>query len=287
MPANTISKYLSLVKFSHTVFALPFAAIGFTLGVIKVNFTVDWTMAIKVLLCMVFARTAAMSFNRWTDQYIDALNPRTAIREIPTGKISSRSALIFTIISCLLFIITSWLINPLCFYLSFVAISIVLGYSYTKRFTALCHFILGLGLSLAPIGAYLAVTAQFDILPIWFSLAVLCWVTGFDIIYALQDERFDKQHHLHSLPAYFGGRKSLQISRNLHMASSMFILMAGLYGGFGWLYFTGWVFFSLLLIYQHTLVKADDLSKVNIAFFTTNGIASIIFAVFAISDRLI
>lgn len=236
---------------------------------------------------MIFARSAAMAFNRWADQHFDAMNPRTAQREIPNGVISPKAALFFTVISCLLFIITTWFINPLCFYLSFVALSVVLGYSYTKRFTALCHFILGTGLALAPIGAYLAVTAQFDLLPILFSISVLCWVTGFDIIYAMQDEHFDKNQKLYSLPVYLGGKKSLIISRCLHCASSLFILLAGIEGGFGLIYFTGWVFFSLLLIYQHTLVKANDLSKVNIAFFTTNGIASVVFACFSIADLLL
>ncbi len=284
MQTKSIGNYLSLVKFSHTVFALPFAAIGFTLGIIKVNFTVDWTMAVKVLLCMVFARTAAMAFNRWADQKYDVLNPRTAIREVPAGIISSKSALIFTFISCMLFIATTWFINSLCFYLSFVALAVVLGYSYTKRFTALCHLILGLGLSLAPIGAYLAVTAQFDMLPIWFSLSVLCWVTGFDIIYALQDESFDRQEKLNSIPAYFGGKKALLISRFMHISSSIFLLLAGIYGEFG--LFTGYVFFSILLIYQHSIVRTGDLTKVNMAFFTTNGIASVLFACFAIYDFL-
>ena len=287
MRATTINNYLSLVKFSHTVFALPFAAIGFTLGIIKVNYTIDWTMAVKVLLCMVFARSAAMAFNRWADQKYDGLNPRTSVREVPSGIISSKSALVFAVISCLLFIITTWFINLLCFYLSFVALAVILGYSYTKRFTALCHLVLGLGLSLAPLGAYLAVTAEFNLLPIWFSLAVICWVTGFDIIYALQDEGFDREQQLYSVPAYFGGKKALFLSRNLHVASSLFILIAGLYGGFGLVYFTGWVFFSLLLIYQHSLVKMGDLSRVNLAFFTTNGIASVIFACFAIFDFLV
>ncbi len=286
MQTKSIGNYLSLVKFSHTVFALPFAAIGFTLGIIKVNFTVDWTMAVKVLLCMVFARTAAMAFNRWADQKYDVLNPRTAIREVPAGIISSKSALIFTFISCMLFIATTWFINSLCFYLSFVALAVVLGYSYTKRFTALCHLILGLGLSLAPIGAYLAVTAQFDMLPIWFSLSVLCWVTGFDIIYALQDESFDRQEKLNSIPAYFGGKKALLISRFMHISSSIFLLLAGIYGEFGLFYFTGYVFFSILLIYQHSIVRTGDLTKVNMAFFTTNGIASVLFACFAIYDFL-
>jgi 4-hydroxybenzoate polyprenyltransferase len=287
MPAPAIKNYLSLVKFSHTVFALPFAAIGFTLGIIHTNFTVDYQMAVKVLMCMIFARTAAMAFNRWADATIDAKNPRTAVREVPSGVISAKSALIFTILNCLLFITTTWFINPLCFYLSFVALAVILSYSYTKRFTPLCHLILGVGLSLAPIGSYLAVTGEFNMLPLWFSFAVLCWVSGFDIIYSLQDEPFDKANNLHSIPVLFGGKKALSISTNLHLAAAVFLLAAGLEGDFGWIYFTGWLLFSLLLIYQHKLVKPDDLSRVNIAFFTTNGIASLLFAIFTITDLLV
>ena len=233
---------------------------------------------------MIFARTSAMAFNRWADREIDAQNPRTIIREIPAGIISADSALWFTIINCACFITTTWFINPICFYLSFIALAVVLGYSYAKRFTALCHLILGLGLSLAPIGAWLAVTGKFSLLPLLFSGAVLCWVSGFDIIYALQDEKFDKDHQLHSIPAYFGGKNALNISRNLHLASSVFILSAGFAGQFGVIYFIGWMFFTGLLIYQQRLVKPEDLSKVNLAFFTTNGIASILFAVFTLAD---
>ena len=286
MKVSSISNYLSLIKFSHTVFALPFAAIGFTLGLLKVNFAIDWTMAVKVFFCMVFARSAAMAFNRWADQKYDILNPRTASRELPSGIISAKEAIAFTYICSFLFIATTWFINPLCFYLSFVALAVVLGYSYTKRFTVFCHLILGIGLSLAPLGAYLAVTSQFDWLPILFSLAVLCWVTGFDIIYALQDELFDKANKLFSIPASTGAKKSMFIARNMHIASSLFILSAGLNGGFGKIYYAGWVFFSMLLVYQHSLIRSDDLSKVNLAFFTTNGIASIVFACFAIIDFL-
>jgi 4-hydroxybenzoate polyprenyltransferase len=287
MNAPAVKNYLSLVKFTHTIFALPFAAIGFTLGLIKHDFQVPYSTGIKVLLCMIFARTAAMAFNRWADAKFDALNPRTAVREVPAGVISANAAITFTIINCLLFIITTWFINPLCFYLSFVALAVVLGYSYTKRFTALCHLILGVGLSLAPIGAYLAVTGKFDLLPLYISFAVLCWVSGFDIIYALQDEQFDKDNQLYSVPSVFGSCKALSISTILHVASSLFLLAAGLRGNFGWIYFTGWILFSSLLIYQHRLVKPNDLSKVNIAFFTTNGIASLLFAVFTIADLLI
>lgn len=151
-----MKQYLSLVKFSHTIFALPFALLGFFLATLEVAQGVSWRLFLLVLLCMVFARSAAMAFNRYLDRDIDGVNPRTAQREIPAGIISPRAALIFVLINCLLFIITTWFINPLCFYLSPVALAVVLGYSYTKRFTFLCHFILGLGLSLAPIGAYLA-----------------------------------------------------------------------------------------------------------------------------------
>ncbi len=286
MNSSIVGRYLSLVKFSHTIFALPFAAIGFVLGLQKINFHLDPFLALKVLLCMVFARSAAMSFNRWADQHIDKLNPRTSVREIPSGVISSNSALTFTIINCILFIVTTWFINPLCFYLSFVALSVVLGYSYTKRFTALCHLVLGLGLSLAPIGSYLAVTGRFDWLPLFFSFAIVCWVSGFDIIYALQDEQFDRSNHLQSIPGAFGSKKAIAIARNLHISASVFLLSAGLFANLSFIYFIGWGVFTSLLIYQHTLVKANDFSRINLAFFTTNGIASIVFAVFVISDLL-
>jgi len=282
-----IQHYLSLVKFSHTIFALPFAFIGFALAIREYHIELEWSLAIKVLLCMVFARSAAMAFNRWTDQQIDAKNERTKIREIPAGIISSKEALIFTLFNCVAFIVTTWFINPLCFYLSFVALAIVLGYSYTKRFTAFCHLVLGMGLSLAPIGAWIAVSGQFDFLPLLFSFAVLCWVSGFDIIYALQDEQFDKAQQLHSIPGYFGAQKALSISRQLHLASSLFILAAGFEGKFGLVYFIGWLVFSILLIYQQKLVKANDLSKVNLAFFTTNGVASILFSLFVFLDLII
>ncbi len=236
---------------------------------------------------MVFARSSAMAFNRWTDREIDALNARTKIREIPAGIIKANDALIFTIINSIAFVITTWFINPLCFYLSFLALAIVLGYSLTKRFTALCHFVLGLGLSLAPLGAWIAVSGKFDFLPLLFSFAVLTWVSGFDIIYALQDEQFDKEHNLHSIPQYFGGKKALSLSRTLHISSSLFILSAGINGDFGSIYFVGWAFFSFLLMYQHRLVKHDDLSKVNLAFFTTNGMASLVFSIFVVSDVIL
>lgn len=234
---------------------------------------------------MVFARSAAMAFNRYVDRDIDAENERTAkVREIPSGMVSPRAALIFVIINCLLFILTTYFINPLCFYLSPVALLVVLGYSYTKRFTALCHLILGIGLSLAPIGAYLSVTAEFAWLPIYYSLAVLFWVAGFDMIYALQDEEFDRNMSLHSIPALLGAKNSLRLSIFFHLLSSGFMIWAAYRAEANWLYWSGTAIFIGLLAYQHTLVKADDLSKVNLAFFTTNGIASLIFSIFVIGS---
>lgn len=279
-------QYLSLVKFSHTLFALPFAAIGFTLAMHQSGAGFTWSLFAKITLCMVFARTAAMAFNRWADREIDAQNPRTRSREIPSGVIPEKSALFFSLINCAAFIATTWYINPLCFGLSFVALTVVLGYSYTKRFTALCHLVLGLGLALAPVGAWIAVTGKFDLLPIYISASVFCWVSGFDIIYALQDEQFDREHKLYSIPSLVGGEKALRISRNLHTASALFLLAAGFKGDFHWLYFSGWLIFALLLVYQHTLVNVRDLSRVNLAFFTTNGIASVVFATLVICDRL-
>ncbi len=309
---SKIKNYLSLVKFSHTIFAMPFALIGFFLGVFAIlyqkpaiqigelpfeflNSNDDFTFIRNyfltrlffVILCMVFARSAAMAFNRWLDKSFDAKNPRTAIREIPAGIIKANNALLFVIANCLLFIVCCFFINKICFYLSPVALFVVLFYSYTKRFTALCHLVLGLGLSLAPIGAYLAVTGQFALLPILFSLTVLFWVSGFDIIYALQDEEFDKNNKLHSIPAALGKSKALMVSNGLHVLSAACVIAAGVYGHFDYYYWIGVAVFTGLLIYQHILVKPNDLSKVNMAFFTTNGIASVVFAIFVILDLFI
>ncbi|CAN5472163.1 UbiA-like polyprenyltransferase [soil metagenome] len=283
---SSIKNYFSLVKFSHTIFALPFAVIGFFLGVRHTGFSPDWTLFIKVILCMVFARTAAMAFNRYADRKVDAKNDRTKSREIPSGTITSTSAVVLIVASILLFIATTYSINMLCFYLSPVALIIVLGYSLTKRFTALCHFILGLGLSLAPIGAFLAVTGEFNRLPLFFSACVLCWVSGFDIIYALQDEEFDKKEKLFSIPAAFGKKNALRISNAAHFVSAVLVVIAGVSASFGLWYWVGTGIFIALLIYQHSLVKPNDLSKVNLAFFTTNGIASVVFAIFVLVELL-
>lgn len=304
----SIKNYLSLVKFSHTIFAMPFALIGFFLGlsysqeVYNGNFTfyqfqkkvegnsdpeilVGYGIRfLLVIVCMITARSAAMAFNRYLDSHFDAKNPRTAIREIPAGIISRESALRFVIINCLVFIAATFFINKICFFLSPVALFVILFYSYTKRFTALCHLVLGVGLSLAPIGAFLAVTGEFAWLPILFSFTVLFWVSGFDIIYALQDEDFDRAQKLHSIPAALGKARALRVSELLHLLSAACVIGAGIYGGFGYWYWIGIVLFTGMLIYQHSIVKPTDLSRVNIAFMTANGIASVLFAVFVLLD---
>jgi len=282
-----IKHYFSLVKFVHTIFAMPFALIGFFYGLKIVDYDLNrpwWLLFILVILCMVFARSAAMAFNRWLDAEYDAKNPRTKIREIPGGIISKRNAMIFVICNCLAFIITTYFINVLCFVLAPVALFVILFYSYTKRFTVMCHLVLGLGLSLAPIGAYIAVTGKFAIVPILFSLSVLFWVSGFDIIYALQDEEFDKENNLYSIPSFIGTNKALHVSELLHFLSALSVIAAGMIGNFSAIYWSGVIVFAFFLFYQHTLVKPKDLSKVNKAFFSSNGIASVVFCVLVLLD---
>ena len=301
----SVKNYLSLIKFSHTIFAMPFALIGFFIAVNsfvslpgvqiglpypgeKIVFYSGWKDLLRVfvlvIICMVTARSAAMAFNRYLDRHFDSRNPRTSIREIPAGIIGANNALRFTIVNCIIFIVSTWFINLLCFALSPVALFVILFYSYTKRFTPFCHLVLGLGLSLAPIGAYLAVTGQFALLPILFSFTVLFWVSGFDIIFALQDEAFDRSQNLYSIPVALGTAKALNMSKLLHILSAACVIAAGFLGSFGWLYWIGVAGFISMLIYQHSIVKPNDLSRVNIAFMTANGIASVVFAVFVIAD---
>jgi 4-hydroxybenzoate polyprenyltransferase len=284
---STVNKYLSLVKFSHTIFAMPFAMTGFFMATAKAQQPFHWQQFVLVVLCMVFARSAAMAFNRWLDADIDKRNPRTAKREIPAGIIAPGNALFFVIANAVLFMLCCWFINRLCFFLSPVALLVVLGYSYTKRFTALCHLVLGLGLSLAPIGAFLSVTGYFALLPVLVSVLVLCWVSGFDIIYALQDEEFDRSLSLNSIPAWLGKPAALRFSEVLHIIAGILVLGIGVQGHFHWLYWIGAGVFIVMLVSQHLLVKPHDLSRVNLAFMTTNGIASVVYAVFAISDMLV
>jgi 4-hydroxybenzoate polyprenyltransferase len=289
---NPIKNYLSLVKFSHTIFAMPFALIGFVLG-LRYNwinhqaFEQVWLKFFLVIVCMVTARSTAMAFNRYLDRHFDKLNPRTAIREIPAGIIKAEKALVFIGINMAIFIVATYFINTICFYLSPVALFVILFYSYTKRFTYLCHLVLGIGLSLAPIGAYLAVTGSFAVLPLLFSFAVIFWVSGFDVIYALQDIDFDQSQSLYSIPSYWGLEKALNIARVLHVFSALFVIIAFYIGGFHIVYLLGLAVFIGMLLYQHSIVKPNDLSKVNIAFMTANGIASVVFGVIVIASIFI
>jgi 4-hydroxybenzoate polyprenyltransferase len=279
-----LHNYLSLIKFSHTIFALPFAIIGFSLAVQSGKAAFSLEKFILVILCMVFARSAAMAFNRYIDRSYDAQNPRTAVREIPAGAISPNAALALVILCSIAFVLCTWFINALCFYLSPVALLVILGYSYTKRFTPLCHLVLGAGLALAPVGAYIALTEEFDLIPVLLGLVVFLWVSGFDIIYALQDDVFDKSRNLKSIPVYLGRQRALRLSEIFHFIAACLIIAGYFSGLFGWLYIVGALGFIGLLIYQHTLVKPDDLSKVTLAFGTTNGIASVVFCTCVCAD---
>ena len=277
-----IRDYFSLVKFSHTLFAMPFALLGYFTAAKGDNYGFSgWTL-ILVVLCMVFARNAAMGFNRYADKKIDFINPRTANREIPSGIISPRSVLLFVIINSLLFIAAAAMINRLTLFLSPVALAVILGYSLTKRFTSLSHLFLGLSLSLSPIGAYIAVSGKFALVPVIYGLVVITWVSGFDIIYSLQDALFDKQNKLYSIPASVGEKKALTISILLHLLSVIFVTVAGMLTGSGLIYYLGVVLFTAILIVEHIIVRPGRTDKINLAFATFNSMAGIIFSSLAI-----
>jgi 4-hydroxybenzoate polyprenyltransferase len=283
--------YLSLVKFAHTLFALPFAILAFVLGTQVSDRSGYAGLFVLVILCMVFARSAAMAFNRYIDREIDAINQRTRIREIPAGVITPANALRFTGLMALAFVVTTWFINPLCFALSPVALLVILGYSFTKRFTWLCHLVLGLGLGLAPVGAYLAVTGRFDVLPVLYGIMVMCWVGGFDILYALQDETFDREQGLHSMPGRFGKTGAIRISRSLHVACAMLLVVIGIMQSrqldtLDWLHWVGTAAFMGLLVRQHWLVAKHDLGRINQAFFESNGMASLFYGAAVVMDLL-
>lgn len=281
---ETIKHYASLVKFSHTVFAMPFALIGYFYAVARMDFPFEWLLLVQILLCMVFARNAAMAFNRWADRRIDALNPRTRNREIPQGIISPSRAAWFIAINSVLFIATAATINHLTFYLSPLALAVILGYTLTKRFTAFCHIFIGLALSIAPTGAYIAVTGEISIIPLLLSALVLTWVSGFDIIYSLQDAEFDRQNGVNSIPSRIGIKGALVVSSLLHVITLCTTAILGMFYGGGTMYWIGAAIFSGLLIYQHLIVSPNNLTRVNMAFGTVNGIASIAYAVCVIAD---
>ncbi len=281
-------RHVNLVKLPHTVFALPFAIVGVILASRTAPLSVE--QVAWVVLAFTSARFAAMGFNRIVDREIDARNPRTRTREIPAGVMSVREAAIAVTVASLLFIIAAWRLNPLCLVLAPVALAWVFFYSYTKRFTRWSHLVLGFGLAIAPVGGYLAVTGAWSS-PWWMlmalALAVAGWVGGFDILYSLQDESFDKENDLHSVPVAFGASRAIMVARLLHLITAAGLALAGIAVGAGTLYFAGVAVAASLLFYEHTLVRADDISRMNAAFFTMNGIISITFSLFVLADRVI
>ena len=282
-----IGDYMGLVKFSHTIFAMPFALMAFVFALKTTEAQFSWILLLQVVGCMVFARNVAMGFNRWADHKIDGENPRTATREIPAGKISPKSAMTFVVINALLFIAVSSSINLLTAVLSPVALIVVMFYSYCKRFTSLAHIVLGLSLGIAPSAAYIAVTGTLTFAPCLITLLVLTWCGGFDIIYALQDLDFDRQRGLHSIPVRFGVRGALYISIALHAASIATLILFALSCPQGWLLWTGVALFSLCIIVEHILVTPTKQRSIGIAFGTLNGIASLTLATFTILQLII
>ena len=279
-----IATFGRMIKFSHSIFALPFALAGATLATL--DHTVTWIQVAWIVVAMVAARSAAMGFNRLVDRKVDALNPRTQNRELPRGEVLPRTVALFILFWSLAFIFSAYQLNPLCFRLSPVVLLVVLSYSYLKRFTWAAHFVLGLSLGMAPMGAWIAVAGTFDIAPLWLTLAVLTWVAGFDVIYACQDYEFDMHHGLFSIPQRLGIEHALTVARILHGVTIFALLAVKWTFGLHTVYLIGVVVVAVILVYEHCLVRADDLSKVNVAFITTNGIISIIYFVCTIGDLL-
>ena len=276
---STIGHYIGLVKFAHTIFAMPFALIAFTYALTVTEAHFSWWLLLQVVLCMVFARNVAMGFNRWADWRIDKENPRTSEREIPAGKITPRGAMIFIVVNALLFIATASSINLLTAVLSPVALAVIISYSYCKRFTSLAHLVLGLSLGIAPAGAYIAVTGQLDFAPCLLSLLVMTWCGGFDIIYALQDRDFDRAKGLHSIPAKFSIATSLYISIALHAVSIISLIGFALCCPQNWLIWLGVALFCACIVLEHILVTPTRQRSIGIAFGTLNGIASTALAI--------
>lgn len=276
--------YLKLIRFSHSIFALPFAL---TAALIAANGLPTLRQIFWIVVAMVGARSGAMGLNRIIDRKIDAANPRTAMREIPAGKIKVADAVVFTGISLILLVFAAYMLNPLCLKLSPVAIVVLFFYSYTKRFTWLSHFVLGLALSAAPLGAWIAIKGTFnwEILPMAF--AVIFWLAGFDALYALQDLEFDKSSGLYSLPKKFGVKKTLMLSRAFHFISWGLLVFTGIVFYLGVFYWFGMAIVAVFFVYEHSLVKPDDLSRLDMAFFNMNGYISMTVFLFTALDYLL
>lgn len=281
--------YSNLVKLPHTVFALPFALVGATMASYRVP--VRWADLLLILVAFTAARFAAMGFNRIVDRAIDARNPRTRMREIPAGKLTVRQAAAAVAVASAIFLLAAGLLNPLCLTLAPFALAWIFAYSYTKRFTRWAHLVLGFALAIAPVGAYLAITGRWSDPPgalLALAGGVLCWVAGFDILYSLQDMEFDRREGLHSVPAALGARGALVVSRTLHLLSvGCFVLLGLLVAEFGTLYFAGVALIAAMLLYEQSLVRADDFSRIDAAFFNVNGAISLVFLAIVLAERLL
>ncbi len=281
--AGKLRTTLEMIRFSHTLFALPFAVLSMVLAA---NGFPPWATVGKILAAMVGARSAAMAHNRLADRSMDAANPRTAGRALPSGALSVGFVRVFLFGAVLLFLAAAATLNRVTMLLSPVALAILFGYAYTKRFTWASHLVLGLCLALAPVGAWIAVRGSIELLPLLIGLAVLTWTAGFDVIYALQDEEFDRQSGLSSIPARFGARRALAASATLHVATAAFLFAAWRLSGGGPLFGGALLASGAALVYQHAIVKPGDLSRVNAAFFTANGFVSIALCAGGVADVL-
>ena len=277
---------LDMIKFEHTVFMLPFALMAAVVAS-RHDWPVFWHKVPWILLAMVGARSSAMAFNRLVDREYDARNPRTASRALPAGLLSVPQVALFTVVSAALLVFAAYALNPLALLLSPVALLLALGYSYTKRFTAFSHFFLGLALAVAPVGAWIAVTGRIEPPALWLGGAVVCWLFGFDILYALQDTEFDRANGLHSMPAKIGNVHALLVSRLSHLVMIALLVMVGVSAGLGIVYYCAVGIVAILITYEQSLVQADDLSKLNLAFFTLNGYISVGLFLLTLVDVLI
>jgi 4-hydroxybenzoate polyprenyltransferase len=284
-PLAALLTFGRMVRFSHTVFALPFALAATAMA--ARGHGISLAQLAAILLAMVGARTAAMGFNRIVDRKLDAANPRTAGRELPSGKVSPPAAAALTAASAALFVAAAAWLGPLCLALSPIVLLFVLGYSFTKRFTWLCHLFLGLAIGIAPVGAWIAVRGEIGAPALWLMAAVTAWIGGFDILYALADRDFDRQAGLRSIPARFGIPAALVVSALLHAASLATLVAAGLCAHLGWIYFLGVLAAAALLFWEHAIVRPSDLSRLDVAFFNLNGYVSLIFFAATLADVLV
>ena len=279
-----LNVFFKMIKFEHTLFALPFAYLGAFLAAkgVPPGLKLFW-----ITLAMIGARTAAMSLNRLIDRHIDARNPRTAQRALPAGQLKVNEVILYTVLSFLLLGFSAYQLNTLALILMPIAVFFLVLYSYTKRFTWACHMVLGISLGLAPAGAWIGVTGHWALAPILLGLGVMTWVAGFDVVYACQDVEFDRQEGLHSIPAIFGLQRGLEISSVLHVLAPLFFIAVGVVMSMSWLYYVGVAIAIVLLYRQHRLVSADDFSKIGVAFFDLNGYLSLLLFAFSILDLLL